>query len=211
MADCIRPGGGSRPELLVVETQGVCAVVKDYMSSGWLLRSVVGPWLLDREERCYRALCGTPGVPRFVGRVDRWALAVEHIDGRSCAEFGKGDLPPEFFERLKRIVEGIHERGIVHCDIKNRSNIVVAEGFMPYIVDFASAFAREGCLMPLRRFVFERFRMDDLRGVAKARIHVGGQWTEADARFAFHRSPGERVIRAVRDAARWLFQLAARR
>ena len=52
--------------------------------------------------------------------------------------------------------------------------------------------------------------LDDLRAVVKARLLVGRIWNEQDAQFAFHRSPAERVIRAVRDAARWLFKLAAR-
>ncbi len=207
----IRAGGGTRPELLLLESGGRRAVVRYYSPSAWVLRACVGPWLLDREERAYRALGETPGVPRLIGRVDRWALAVEHIDGRSCSEFQDGDLPPAFFDRLQRVVEGLHERGIVHCDIKNRSNIVVTTDFRPYIVDFASAFSRSGFLSPVRRLAFERFRLDDLRAVVKARLLIGRVGGEADAHFAFHRSPGERAIRAVRDAARWLFRLAARR
>ncbi len=138
-------------------------------------------------------------------------MAVEHIDGRSCSEFQDGDLPPAFFDQLQRVVEGLHKRGIVHCDIKNRSNIVVTADLAPYIVDFASAFARNGSFSPLRRLAFERFRLDDLRAVVKARLLVGRVGGKADAHFAFYRSPGERAVRAVRDAARWLFKLAARR
>ena len=205
----LRPGGGTRPALLLLQSHGCRAVVKDYAPSGRLLRSFVGPWLIAREERIYRALQGAPGVPRLISRLDRHALVFEHIPGRSCADYADGGLPLEFFDRLKRVVEGIHARGVVHCDIKNRSNIVVADGGQPYIVDFASAFTRAGGLGPLRRFAFERFRTDDLRAVVKAKLLVGQLWNEPDAHFAFRRGPLERVIRAVRDAARRTFKLIA--
>jgi hypothetical protein len=206
----LRPGGGSRPALLLAEDQGQQAVVKDYRASGWLLRTLVGPWLIGREERLYRILQGAPGVPRLFGRLDRHALVVEHIPGRACSEYPDGSLPLEFFHRLEAVVDALHERGVVHCDIKNRSNIVVAEGLQPYIVDFASAFTRAGGLGPLRRFLFERFRIDDRRAVVKARLLVGRFWTEEDEHFAFHHGPAERAVRAMRNAARRIFKLLAR-
>jgi len=194
---------------MLLEDRGQRAVMKGYRASGWLLRWVVGPWLISREERIYQILSGAAGVPRLIGRLDRHTLIVEHIEGRSCAEYLDRELPAEFFARLRSVVEGIHALGVVHCDIKNRSNIVVAEGLRPYIVDFASAFTREGRLGPLRRFLFERFRLDDLRAVVKAKLLVARVGTQQEARFAFHRSLAERLVRAVRDSARWLFKLIA--
>jgi len=183
--------------------------MKDYRASSWLLRSFVGPWLIRREERIYRILSGTPGVPHIIRQPDPHTILVEHIRGRSCGDYPDGALPLEFFDRLLRVVKGMHARGVVHCDLKNRSNIVVTEDLQPYIVDFASAFTRRGRWSPLRRFVFERFRIDDLRAVVKARLLVARVGTPGDAEFAFHRGPAERMVRAVRDAARWLFRLLA--
>jgi hypothetical protein len=205
----LRPGGGTRPRLLLVEDRGRRAVLKDYMPTSWLLRRILGPWLIAREARIYQVLQGPPGVPRLLGLLDRHAFLVEHVEGRACSEFPDGSLPREFFCRLERIVKGIHERGVVHCDIKNRSNIVVTEKLEPYIVDFAAAFTRTGRFGPLRRFAFERFRIDDLRAVVKARLLVGRIWNDEDERFAFHHGPAERAVRAVRNAARWLFRLLA--
>ncbi|HUU53963.1 MAG TPA: hypothetical protein VMY87_03495 [Armatimonadota bacterium] len=206
---CLRTGGGTRPALLLLQDGDRRAIVKDYLPASWLLRAVFGPWLIGREERLYHVLDGAPGVPQLIGRLDRHALLVEHIDGRACSEYPDGALPPEFFQRLEAVVNGIHARGVVHCDIKNRANIVVADEFEPYIVDFASAFTREGRFGPLRRFAFERFRLDDRRAVVKARLLVGGIGNEADERFAFHHGPAERAIRALRNAARWLFKALA--
>jgi hypothetical protein len=210
LAERLRPGGGSRPDLLLVEDQGCAAVVKDYRYSSWLMRAAVGPWLIGREERIYRLLGGSPGVPRLICRLDRWALVVEHVEGRSCADFADGELPAEFFERLLEVVKAMHSHGVVHCDIKNRANIVVALDGKPYLLDFATAFTRGGRLNLLKRLAFERFRVDDLRGVVKARLLVGQLWNQSDAEFAFRRGPAERAIRAIRDGARWLFKQLAR-
>ncbi len=207
----LRSGGGSRPALLVIEDAGQRAIVKDFSVSGWLLRALVGPWLLGREERFYRLLEGTPGVPRLIGRLDRQALVVEKIPGKACSEYPEGSLPAEFFQRLETVVKGLHARGVVHCDIKNRSNIVVTEQLEPFIIDFASAFTKEGRFGLLRRYAFERFRLDDERAVVKARLLVGQIGNEADEHFAFHHGPAERTIRALRDAARWFFHLLSRR
>lgn len=205
----LRPGGGTRPALLLLDDRGRRAVVKDYRPSSWLLRTIVGPWLIAREARIYRTLAGAPGVPNLIGLLDRHALIIEHIAGRNCADYADGELPAEFFDRLRKVVEGMHACGVVHCDIKNRSNVVVAEGDLPYIVDFASAFHRQGRPARLRRLVFERFRTDDLRAVVKAKLLVGQLWDKSDADFAFRRDPFERIVRATRDAARWLFKLCA--
>jgi len=211
LVEQLRPGGGSRPALLLIEDRGQRAVVKDYLPSGWLLRAVVGRWLIGREARHYRMLDGARGVPRLIRRLDRNALVVEHIEGRACSDFPDGSLPIEFFQRLEAVVNGLHERGVVHCDVKNRSNIVVTETLEPYIVDFASAFTRKGRLGWLRRFLFDRFRRDDDRAVVKARLLAGRFWNEEDEQFAFRRGPGERVVRAVRNAARRLFKMLAGR
>jgi len=207
----LRKGGGTRPALVSIEDGGQRAVVKDYAPCSWLLRAVVGPWLIGREETIYERLEGARGVPRLIGRLDRQALVVEQIEGRACSEFPPGGLPGEFFERLKEVVDEIHSLGVVHCDIKNRSNIVVTEDLKPYVVDFAAAFTREGRLGFLRRYIFERFRLDDERAVVKARLLVARIGDEQDRHFVYHRGPAERVVRALRDAARWAFQAIARR
>jgi tRNA A-37 threonylcarbamoyl transferase component Bud32 len=192
----LRPATAARARLLQVEVAGQQLVVKDYRPCGWLMREVVGPWLIAREARTYRMLAGCLGVPRLVGRLDRQALAVEHIAGRNAQEYVDGTLPPEFFARLQQVVEAIHARGVVHCDLKNRRNIVVAEGYQPYLVDFTTA--------------LDRFALDDRRAVVKARLQVGKMGNEDDRKFAFHRSPGERAVRWVRDGLRRAFKLLTR-
>lgn len=206
----LRAADSHRPRLLRVEAAGGRTVVKDFLPCGWLVRTLVGPWLIRREEHIYRLLEGCPGVPRLVGRVDRHALALEYIDGRNAGEYADGTLPPDFFARLERVVEAMHARQVVHCDLKNRKNIVVAEGYRPYIVDFSAAFSRLGPLGWLRRKAYDRFVLDDQRAVVKARLQAGRLWNQADADFVFRRSALERLVRRVRDGLRWTFKVISR-
>jgi hypothetical protein len=201
----LRAANAQRARLVVVEG----AVVKDYRPCGWLLRTFVGPWLIGREERIYRLLEGCPGAPRLVARLDRQALVVEYVEGRNAGEYADGTLPPEFFARLQQVVEAVHARGVVHCDLKNRRNVVVAEGYQPYLIDFSAAFTRAGRFGFIRRFLYDRFLLDDQRAVVKAKLQVGQLWNQAEADFAFYRSPGERVVRRIRDGLRWAFKVIA--
>jgi hypothetical protein len=207
----LRSANSHRPRLVLVETPEGLAVVKDYRPCGWLLRAIFGPWLSRREEFIYRTLAGGPGIPRLFGRVDRHALAVEYVAGRNAQEFAGGTLPPEFFTRLQEAVDAMHARGVVHCDLKNRRNVVVAEGYRPYLVDFSTAFIRGSRLNLARRFLFARFVVDDRKAVVKARLQVGRLWDPDDAAFAYHRGPLERAVRWVRDGLRGAFELLSGR
>ncbi len=206
----LRAANPNRPRLLLVEAGGTRAVVKDYRPCGWLLREVFGPKLLVREEAIYHVLEGCPGVPRLVGRLDRQALAVEYIEGRNAGEYADGTLPAEFFARLRGVVDAIHARGVVHCDLKNRQNVIVAEGYHPYIVDFSAAFTRRGRFGFLRRVAYQRFLLDDEKAVLKAKLQVGRLWDPEEAQFVFSRGLGERAVRRIRDSLRWMFKLLSR-
>ena len=140
----IRSATAYRPRLARVDLDGRPVVVKDYRPCGWFLRRLAGPWLVRREVRIYRALEGCPGVPRLMGRIDRHAFAVEYIPGRNAQEYADGALPTEFFQYFQEVVDAIHAHGVVHCDLKNRRNVVVGENYRPYLVDFTTAFGRTG-------------------------------------------------------------------
>ena len=54
-----------------------------------------------------------------------------------------------FFDRLRSIVDQIHARGIVVCDLRNRKNVMVTNASDPYVIDFCTAFfAKKCCSFP---------------------------------------------------------------
>jgi RIO-like serine/threonine protein kinase len=114
-------------------------VVKDFAARAPWLRATLGRWLVARELRAYRALDGHPDVPRLLGRLDAYGFAVEHRPGRRLSRRRAAELPADFVTRLEQAVRGMHARGVVHLDLRHRSNVLVDDAGAPVLIDFASA------------------------------------------------------------------------
>ena len=80
------------------------------------------------------------GVPQFRGRIDRCCVAVTRVP---CLGAHGSDPQlrgnEEFVRRLERIVQQMHARGVVHLDLRHRSNVRVASDGRPIVLDFESA------------------------------------------------------------------------
>lgn len=151
-----------KPELRPVSIRGIDAVVKDYGRRPAPIRATVGRFSVWREVTIYRILRGVPGIPRFLGRIDDHAFAVERVDGTPVSECRQGRLPDGFLPRLEALVRLMHARGVVHGDLRQRQNILVGPGGEPWLIDFASSvgFPRGFPLLTMAA-------LTDLSGVAK--------------------------------------------
>ena len=158
-------------------------VVKDFGDKRWWVR-LIGRLQIWTEQRAYRRLAGVEGVPYFFGRVDPYALAIEHIDGTPL-----GVLPDRTrdgvarFQRLSRIVSEIHARGVVHWDLRARRNVLIRPDGSIVVVDFAGAMS----LRPggwLHGLLFRWFRSADRSALLKWKeILDAGSWTDEEAEF----------------------------
>ena len=119
-------------------------VVKDFRRTPPAFRRFVAPFLVKRECRALQHLIGTPGVPQFLGRIDRLAFALEFIEGTPISTFGMGEIAPEVFPRIQTIIDEIHARGVAHGDLKRRSNLLLAPDGRVWIIDFAAAIVARG-------------------------------------------------------------------
>jgi predicted Ser/Thr protein kinase len=151
-------------------------VVKDFAPRGRWIRETWGRWNLNRELRAYRALAGHPAVPRLLGRIDALAIAIEYRAGKRLPVGLKGRDPSAFGAALDEAVRGMHARGVVHLDLRHRSNVLVDDATRPVLIDFASAL----CFTPggrLHRWLLPWLARVDLRAVAKwrQRIESGAQ------------------------------------
>jgi predicted Ser/Thr protein kinase len=127
-----------RSSVWTTEVGGRRFVVKDYLSTCWLYRWTLARLELAREQRAYEALEGCTFVARCYGRLDRHALLFEHVDARTMTEAGP-DVRPATLERLHAAVAAMHARGVLHNDLRHRSNILVTAAGDVRLIDFASA------------------------------------------------------------------------
>jgi serine/threonine protein kinase len=169
--------------VLVVDVDGGSVIVKDFAPRGRWVRGL-GRLQIRREAEAYRWLAGVVGVPAFVGRVDPLALAIEWIDGERLAF---ASLRPGEGSRcvvaLRAILDAIHERGVIHNDLRGRENVLLRRDGGLAVVDFAGAIRlRPGGLA--HRLFFRLFAVADEAAFLKWKGMIApGSYTAEDEAF----------------------------
>jgi hypothetical protein len=135
----VKRGGPTKADLKIVDVGQGPLVVKDFRAKAAWVRWI-GRLQIARECRAYRWLEGLAGIPRFAGRVDAHALAIEWIRGELLAF-----LPERRHEgavthgKLREVVEGMHRRGLVHLDLRGKDNVVLTPDGRVVVLDLAAA------------------------------------------------------------------------
>ncbi len=134
----LRPRSRTRPDLRLIEWQGLRAVAKDW-ANAWPLVQPHARRCIDREWRALEALSGLPGIPRPLARLPH-AIVVSFVEG---SPLHHGRLQREqrsaFFDALAACVDRIHARGVVHLDLRQRRNILCGPDGQPNVLDFETA------------------------------------------------------------------------
>jgi predicted Ser/Thr protein kinase len=176
-------GVGAKADVLVIAVDGGAVVVKDFSR-----RAPWGRWIgrlqIRREAAAYAWLEGVPGVPSFVGVIDRDALAIERIDGEQLAF--AATPPGEGARRvaeLRDILDAIHARGVVHNDLRGRENVLLRRDGRLAVLDFAGAVRlRPGGLA--HRSLFRFLCMADEAAFLKWKGKIApGTYTREDEAF----------------------------
>jgi predicted Ser/Thr protein kinase len=169
--------------LLLVEHRGVPLIVKDFRNKAAWVRAL-GRLMISRETRAYGKLRGIPGIPRFAGRIDAHALAIERIEGvpLAFAPDRTVDGPGKLLQ-LRRILDRMHEVGVAHLDLRGRENLVLDREGRIWVVDFASAiWLRPGSLR--HRLFFGWLKMADEAAYLKWKSIVeAGPFTDDERAF----------------------------
>jgi RIO-like serine/threonine protein kinase len=154
--------GPFRPTVRLVAVDGASFVAKDYRACTALYRWSVGAWNLRRERAALSRLAGLEGVPTIEAEVGRWILVLTHFAGTDLGKARKERQTPAFFDAFARLVQAMHERGVVHLDLRQRRNVIVTPDARPAILDFGGAL----CLRPGSR-LFAFLAEIDRSGVLK--------------------------------------------
>jgi hypothetical protein len=135
------------------ERDGCSWVVKDFASRGFLVRNLIGRFLVRRESGFLRRVDGIPAAPRDAFRLDAHALAYLYVPGTSLRLTSRSALAPGFFPALEESLRQMHARArIVHLDLRNAHNILVTDSGAPSLLDFQSCLGTRLLPPPLRRF-----------------------------------------------------------
>jgi hypothetical protein len=165
---CLERGGRLSPDVWLVDSDAGRVVVKDFAARGSLVRATLGAWSVRHECRIYRRLQAHPAVPRLLGRIDAFAFAVEHRGGVRFSRRQPWTFSPEFGRQLEAAVRELHALGVVHLDLRHRSNVRAGLDGAPVLIDFASAVGfRPGGLAA--RWLLPLLGIADRRAVSKWR------------------------------------------
>jgi hypothetical protein len=171
---CLERGGRLSPDVWLVESSSGRVVVKDFAARGRFVRATLGRWLVRHECRIHRRLAAHPAVPRLLGRVDALAFVLEHRGGVRFSRRRPWTFTPEFGDRLDACVRELHALGVVHLDLRHRSNVRAGLDGAPVLIDFGSALGfRPGGLA--QRFLLPLLGLADRWAVRKWRRRLSGQ------------------------------------
>ncbi|MDP6957564.1 MAG: hypothetical protein QF645_02000 [Planctomycetota bacterium] len=132
-----------------IDHDGKTVVEKEFRGTDFFTRLIFGPFMLRREEKALRRLEGMAGIPKVFGRSKEGGLLLERVDGKPMKSYQAGELPDSFLEKLIALVSRMHERGVVHLDLRHNKNILVTSDGDPLLLDFANAFRWNVLLFPL--------------------------------------------------------------
>lgn len=165
-------GGWGNPDLLLVRVAGRRVVVKDFAPRRAWIRLTLGRWMTAREQRAYRRLAGIEIVPSLLCPLDDLAFVLEYRPGDMLTRSLAGSLPAGFLAELEHAVSTMHARGVVHLDLRHRSNILAGADGHPVVLDFASSICFEpgGLLM---RWLMPCLTWIDWRALRKWREKLG--------------------------------------
>lgn len=114
-------------------------VVKDFVPCPALIRETWGRLLVLREYGALSRLQGISGIPEVLCMIDARAFCYEYIPGMNLRKLPSEKLDAGFFYALETLVGRMHQRNVVHLDLRNRRNILMTEDGAPALLDFQSS------------------------------------------------------------------------
>jgi serine/threonine protein kinase len=162
----------SKADVSVAEwppASGRRVVIKDLKRRPLWFRVIAGRYFLRRE---WRALCvfkDVSEVPTPIARPDADCLVIEHKAGRQLETIAPAEMPEGVSEKIERLMQRIHQRGVTHGDLHSY-NILVDESGEVTLIDWATACVFGAQPAGVKKFAFEEWRALDERALAKIKI-----------------------------------------
>jgi hypothetical protein len=168
-----RVGGGSRPDVLLIEIDGQRAVLKDQNRADKWFARIVGPILNWRECKALIRLEHLDCTPNLICRPDARSFVMSYHESEQITRLtNKSPNWPDFFRRLSIAVQQIHEAGVAHNDLRNPTNTLITADGQPILVDLVACFCRGKPWNLPNRWLFKKFSQVDLSAMTKLKQRV---------------------------------------
>jgi hypothetical protein len=168
-----RQGGGSRPDVLLIEINGHCAVLKDQSSADKMFALLIGPILNWRECKALTKLSAVSSVPNLLSKpTSRSFLMTYHQSEQLTRLENYQPEWPEVFDKLRTAIDEIHQAGVAHNDLRNPTNTLVTPNGEPILVDLVACFCRGRAWNLPNQWMFSKFSQVDLSAITKIKSKV---------------------------------------
>jgi len=177
-----RQGGGSRPDVLLIEIDGQRAVLKDQGGADKLFATLLGPILNWRECKALNKLSALVCSPNLLHTPSKRSFLMSYHESEQITrlETIQPDWP-DFFEELSSAIAEMHQAGVSHNDLRNASNILITADGKPILVDLVGCFCQGSSWNLPNRWLFDKFCQVDLSAITKLKSKVAPELiTEQD-------------------------------
>ena len=168
-----REGGGSRPDVLLIEIDGERAVLKDQGGADKLFATLVGPILNWRECKALNKLAALDCVPNLLHTPNSRSFLMTYHESEQVTRLEKYTPQwPDFFDKLQIAIHQIHEAGVAHNDLRNPTNTLVTPNGDPVLVDLVACFCQGASWNAPNLWIFNKFCQVDLSAITKIKKRV---------------------------------------
>ena len=168
-----REGGGSRPDVMLIEIDGHSAVLKDQNGADTAFALLVGPLLNWRECKALRKLAMVDCVPRLLHKPDKRSFLMAYHESEQITRLSTIEPNwPVFFDKLAAAIEQIHLAGVAHNDLRNPTNTLITPAGEPVLVDLVACYCRGQSWNFPNRWLFDKFCQVDKSAITKIKSRV---------------------------------------
>jgi len=168
-----RQGGGSRPDVLLIELNGERAVLKDQSGADRLFATLVGPILNWRECKALKKLAALDCTPNLLYVPSMRSFLMSYHESEQITRLE--NIQPEwpgFFDKLNTAIEQMHRAGVAHNDLRNPTNTLVTPNGDPILVDLVGCFCQGSAWNLPNQWIFNKFCQVDLSAITKIKSRV---------------------------------------
>ncbi len=171
--DSFRQGGGTRPDVLLIEINGEKAVLKDQNGADKWFGRLIGPILNWRECKALSKLASLDCTPDLLAKPDRRSFLMSYHASEQITHLK--DIKVDwtlFFPKMIAAIEEIHALGVAHNDLRNPTNTLVTPDGDPILVDMVACFCRGQAWNLPSQWIFNKFTQVDRSAIRKLKSRL---------------------------------------